>query len=612
MSIKQNFPTIDSTLNLDFANSRVVDSRITFVRASAATVTDANGIIQTVRDNKPRIDFDGSTGECKGLLIEEQRTNLMSLSAVVVNGGVNVVSQPYTAETLAPDGTLSAVKITPTSNSVGAFYYDYSTSIAALNAGTYTYSAWVKGPVGYGIRAALLYSSGGNVEPFFSFTGSWQKITVTKTYDGTASGYIRLHPFICRGTPGAAADTGLWPYYFYMWNPQLETGSFATSSIIPVTTFTSRASSATYYDASGVLRTAPANGARYGYGYDTASAKWISQGLLIEPAATNLIPGSNLFGDTISFEPIWTKTNSSTDVTAPDGSALTTKMVSGTTGNTWYWKELPGGTYAANTTYTHSVWIRTAAGTTGTVGFQPYPYNGGGTVTVTDQWQRFTATFTTNASGTSPYIGLVSPQASRTFYVWGWQAEAGTVATSYIPTISAATTRAGDSIGTAAATRASDNASMTGTNFTSWWNNSAHSVYAEAETFKIGNDYMIAECANDSNSIVEMSLTFAGSAANKIQYISRLLATNNDIRSVPAYSANTFIKIAGSGSTTTTLGAAGGVAGTVGANQSQSLNANQLYIGSRKGGSLYLNGHIKKLVFFNQALSQTQLTALTV
>jgi hypothetical protein len=109
-----------------------------------------------------------------------------------------------------------------------------------------------------------------------------------------------------------------------------------------------------------------------------------------------------------------------------------------------------------------------------------------------------------------------------------------------------------------------------------------------------------------------MSLTFAGSASNKIQYINRLPATNNDIRSVPAYSANTFIKIAGSGSTTTTLGAAGGVAGTVGASQSQSLNANQLYIGSRKGGSLYLNGHIKKLVFFNQALSQTQLTGLTV
>jgi hypothetical protein len=117
MSIKQNFPTIDSSLNLDFANSRVVDSRITFVRASAATVTDANGVLQTVRDNKPRIDFDASTGECRGLLIEEQRTNLLTYSNnpnLFFNGGAAAVNF---SNVISPDGNMGAYNIITTGTS---------------------------------------------------------------------------------------------------------------------------------------------------------------------------------------------------------------------------------------------------------------------------------------------------------------------------------------------------------------------------------------------------------------------------------------------------------------------------------------------------------------
>jgi hypothetical protein len=619
MSVKQNFPTIKPTLNLDFAGSQVVDSRITFTRASAATLTDAQGILRTVRDNKPRIDFDPSTNECKGLLIEEQRTNIVThLNSYGAVSYLNCFGVPYS--TLAPDGTYSGllVQAIPNPTSVTcAFIAAY----AGVSAGqVYACSIYLKAGTNPGTSIFALYDpptsiNYGNTNIFWSngvptvtngatvtnAGNGWYRVTVLATIPSGQTDIIALlYP------TGGEANKNV-----YCWNPQFELGSFSTSYISTASKFISRASSATYYDSTGVLRIAGTNQARNGFVYDTTTAKWISQGLILEPAATNILGGSNLYGNTLDAENIYTVTDNSADVIAPDGSSLTTKVVSGSTGNTWFWRIPSGGTFATNTTYTISVWLRSAAGTTGNWYLQPYPYDGATLCNITDQWKRFSVTFKTDGSGTQPYVGFVSPTLNRTFYTWGWQAELGSVATSYIPTVSSATTRAADIYSTGTATRASDNASMIGTNFNSWWNNSAHTVYAEAQTFKAGNDYMIAECANDNTTIVEMSLTFAGSAANKIQYINRLIASNNDIRSVPSYSANSFIKMSGSGSNSTTIGSASNTTSTVGASQTLSLNANQLYIGSRKGGSLYLNGHIKKLTFFGKALSQTEINGIT-
>lgn len=71
-------PTIRPTLLLDFVNSRSVDPRITFTRASAATRTNDRGLIETVAANVPRIDFDPVTLACRGLLVEETRTNYIT------------------------------------------------------------------------------------------------------------------------------------------------------------------------------------------------------------------------------------------------------------------------------------------------------------------------------------------------------------------------------------------------------------------------------------------------------------------------------------------------------------------------------------------------------
>lgn len=68
------------SLLLDFANTRRLDPRITFTRASTGTYFDRFGVLKTAGVNEPRFDHDLVTGDCLGLLIEEARTNMLPYS----------------------------------------------------------------------------------------------------------------------------------------------------------------------------------------------------------------------------------------------------------------------------------------------------------------------------------------------------------------------------------------------------------------------------------------------------------------------------------------------------------------------------------------------------
>ena len=97
MSVKEYYPVSRPSLNLDFANSKTVDPRITFTRASSATYFDEKGVMRTAPAGVPRIDHDPVTGECKGLLIEEQRTRLNFVSATpTVAENVTVTAVAHT------------------------------------------------------------------------------------------------------------------------------------------------------------------------------------------------------------------------------------------------------------------------------------------------------------------------------------------------------------------------------------------------------------------------------------------------------------------------------------------------------------------------------------
>jgi hypothetical protein len=90
------------SLDQDFASTRSLVDRIsglqliTFTRASSATVTGPTGLVETVADNVPRFQHDPTTGQCLGLLVEEQRTNLLLNSATLSTQSVTTAATAYT------------------------------------------------------------------------------------------------------------------------------------------------------------------------------------------------------------------------------------------------------------------------------------------------------------------------------------------------------------------------------------------------------------------------------------------------------------------------------------------------------------------------------------
>jgi len=90
------------SLDLRFADSKsLVDSRtgqslITFTRASSATFIDSAGTLQTAAVDVPRFDHNPTTGESLGLLVEEQRTNLLLNTATLSTQSVTVTAVAHT------------------------------------------------------------------------------------------------------------------------------------------------------------------------------------------------------------------------------------------------------------------------------------------------------------------------------------------------------------------------------------------------------------------------------------------------------------------------------------------------------------------------------------
>ena len=104
-----NFPSIRPSLDLDFANSKTLDPRITFTRSSGGSYVGPDGLIKYAGINQPRFDHDPITGECLGLMIGEQRTNLLTYSNSFSTGGLGNwtyvnTNGVFTQNVIGPDG----------------------------------------------------------------------------------------------------------------------------------------------------------------------------------------------------------------------------------------------------------------------------------------------------------------------------------------------------------------------------------------------------------------------------------------------------------------------------------------------------------------------------
>ncbi len=186
----------------------------------------------------PRFDYDPITLAPKGLLIEEQRTNLCLRSGEVDSGLHSVWQFAFGASALlpggstaAPDGTLSGRTYTIQTGATATTGYQ---QISVTANTVYTWSLYVRlGTLpSNDYRIAFRDDTNGvfiaeSVLPtLVSVGGGWSKITYTLT---TPAGCLLLRCYPIRNTATATGGT------ISFWGAQLEAGSFATS-YIPTTT----------------------------------------------------------------------------------------------------------------------------------------------------------------------------------------------------------------------------------------------------------------------------------------------------------------------------------------------------------------------------------------
>ena len=232
MSIRNTYPTIRPSLSLNFARSRTLDPRITFSRTTTGTYMDADGLIKVASADEARFDhsYDPVSGSVRslGLLVEEQRTNLITITTNNENGlpitdfnyPMSGFDENNTELDIAPDGNLVLCKY-DLAGTNGPFLS--ITSTASITAGvTYTMSMWVKGGSSYSASFAWVNQTTNEVpNTTISITPEWRRYTFSFTpqFNSTSS---RLQIFF--STQGNDKIISVW-------GAQLEQGSFATSYI---------------------------------------------------------------------------------------------------------------------------------------------------------------------------------------------------------------------------------------------------------------------------------------------------------------------------------------------------------------------------------------------
>lgn len=245
-----------------------------------------------------------------------------------------------------------------------------------------------------------------------------------------------------------------------------------------------RAGVATFVGSNGLIQSASANTQRIDYSTGVA-------GLLIEESRANLFTRSEDFSNAV-----WTKIRSTVTtnaIIAPDGTLTADKLVENTDNNSHLF--LRDATLTANTTYTYSIYVKSsernvfietrfAANWTAYVGARFDLTTGtvaagtGKIESLGDGWYRcsITATFgaSTTTGGFATYIvsgTAISYTGNGTsgIFIWGAQLEAGAFPTSYIPTVASTVTRNADV------------ATMTGTNFSDWFNLSAGTFFINTD-----------------------------------------------------------------------------------------------------------------------------------
>jgi hypothetical protein len=561
-----NFPNLLPSLNLDLVNGIYVDPRITFTRAGTRTYY--------------------------GQEVVKAEENLILQSQTFDNASWQPSGLSVTADTtVAPDGTTTADTITYTGVSN---YLFQQRPVSSSTAYTFTFYA-LAGTATEAKYRIFNLTGGADIVAETSYFAdinavTWTRVTIFFTTPvGCTSIYV--YPIRNSGTTGT----------IFLWGAQLEQRSSATAYTATTT------QTITNYQRQ--LKTAAAN--EWPREFDPVTGECL--GRSVWESRTNLSLRSEEFDNAY-----WTKvgaTVSANQVIAPDGTLSMDKLVEDTA-NSGHSVQGTGVSVTSGIVYTFTIYakaaersfIRINGNTTGLVGAAYYNLSTGALGTVAAGTTAsivnvgngiyrcvFTRTATatssvsflvsvTNADNVSSYLG----DGYSGIYIWGAQLEAGAFATPYIPTVAAQVTRLADS------------AVMTGTNFSSWFRQDEGSFFVDSTnsgTFGIPINIHDGTANNQYQVLTGTSGTaFLVTTANVVQ-------ANFGTRATPAktsasYKFNDFMASTnGSVPATDTSGTLPVVS--------------VARIGSRYDNSSHINGYIKRLTYYPQALTSANLTAVT-
>ena len=582
------------------------------------------------------------TGESKGLLIEEARTNIVTGAT---NFGIPIdfnAMYNITNTRLAPDGTMSATDVLANS---GVSRHEVNIKYPGTTGTVYTASLYVK-PLG-AVQWLVLSRAGGTDQLGFdliNITTNNPGGTASGTISEVGNGWIKLTFSFTEATTGSTRAVYMSPGIttptssvytnlngdglngIALWGAQVEAGSFATSYIPSDTRFTSRSSTATYHDETGILRTAPANSPRYGYKYD--GRKWVETGLILEGAATNRYT-TGTGHDTISSVTGAGTVITNNYSTAPDGSNTALRFQYTSAGYGYrYWPNVHGN----GNVHTHSFYIKPVSGNTharhmigGTPGSgswllnfdnQTTTQNGGNATTygytyekLADGWWRVSISFSLPNSTGYVEVQWSGNNNPTEYYVWGMQVEDGLIASSFISVPSFATaTRSADVFSSDAYTRETDIAKIY--KFSDHFDSTELTAYVNASSSaepKLNARYY-------EGAVVEGNVNDRMISYYNAEY--RFLWRSKSVNDVVFSNADNWSNFNEVKQAATWKNGVANVADSTGNTQSDTSAGSEnlftvLHIGNDTTESSPICAHFRKLSFYEKALSSAELQALT-
>jgi len=182
------------------------------VRATSATRVNANGVIESVGANVPRIDYSG--GGCPSILVEPQRTNIVLRSQEFDNASwtTDKFNATVTAnDIISPDGTQNADKVV---FGLNGYLYQDKAIVSWASATLSIYSKTASQTIIFGGASP----AGTDVYSSVSVGNGWFRQILTRTFTAGGTGSLQILPYVSNQT-------------IYFWGCQLEQGSYATSYI---------------------------------------------------------------------------------------------------------------------------------------------------------------------------------------------------------------------------------------------------------------------------------------------------------------------------------------------------------------------------------------------